>query len=59
MDAKTIRITMVVIGYLGVNEFYRKVDKLIQSDPTLAYEDALLVVVTKTNNRINLIEETL
>ncbi len=59
MDAKTIRITMAVIGYLGTNEFYRKVDKVIQSNPTMAYEDALLAVVTKTHNHINVIKETL
>lgn len=59
LDPKTIRVTMSVIGYLGVNEFYRKVDKVIQSDPTMAYEDALLAVVTKTHNHINVIKETL
>jgi hypothetical protein len=59
LDPKTIRITMSVIGYLGTNEFYRKVDKVIQSDPTLPYEDALLAVVTKTHNHINVIKETL
>ena len=59
LDPKTIRITMSVIGYLGTNEFYRKVDKVIQSDPTMAYEDALLAVVTKTHNHINVIKETL
>ncbi len=59
LDARSVRITMSVIGYLGVNEFYRKVDKVIQSDPTMAYEDALLAVVTKTHNHINVIKETL
>lgn len=59
LDPKTIRVTMAVIGYLGTNEFYRKVDKVIQSDPTMAYEDALLAVVTKTHNHINVIKETL
>jgi len=59
LDPKTIRVTMSVIGYLGTNEFYRKVDKVIQSDPTMAYEDALLAVVTKTHNHINVIKETL
>ena len=59
LDPKTIRVTMSVIGYRGVNEFYRKVDKIIQSDPTMAYEDALLAVVTKTHNHINVIKETL
>ena len=59
LDARSVRITMSVIGYLGTNEFYRKVDKVIQSDPTMAYEDALLAVVTKTHNHINVIKETL
>ena len=59
LDPKTIRITMSVIGYLGTNEFYRKVDKVIQSNPTMAYEDALWSVVNATNNSINAIKETL
>jgi len=59
LDSRSVRITMSVIGYLGTNEFYRKVDKVIQSDPTMAYEDALLAVVTKTHNHINVIKETL
>ena len=59
LDPKTVRITMAVIGYLGTNEFYRKVDKLIQSDPTIPYETALSTVVAKTHNRINFIKETL
>lgn len=59
LDPKTIRITMSVIGYLGTNEFYRKVDKIIRSDPTVPYETALLAVVTKTHNHINVIKETL
>ncbi len=59
LDARSVRITMSVIGYLGVNEFYRKVDKFIQSDPTIPYEDALLAVVTKTHNHINVIKEAI
>jgi hypothetical protein len=59
LDPKTIRVTMSVIGYLGTNEFYRKVDKVIQSDPTIPYEDALLAVVTKTHNHINVIKEAI
>lgn len=59
LDPKTIRITMSVIGYLGTNEFYRKVDKIIQSDPTVPYETALWTVVNKTHNSINAIKETL
>jgi hypothetical protein len=59
LDPKTIRVTMSVIGYLGVNEFYRKVDKVIQSDPTIPYETALWSVVNATNNSINAIKETL
>lgn len=59
LDPKTIRVTMSVIGYLGTNEFYRKVDKIIQSDPTIPYETALWTVVNTTNNRINAIKETL
>jgi len=59
LDARSVRITMSVIGYLGVNEFYRKVDKVIQSDPTIPYEDALLAVVTKTHNHINVIKEAI
>jgi len=59
LDPKTIRVTMSVIGYLGTNEFYRKVDKIIQSDPTIPYETALWTVVDTTNNRINAIKETL
>jgi hypothetical protein len=50
---------MSVIGYLGVNEFYRKVDKFIQSNPDASYEDALLAVVTKTHNHINVIKEAI
>ncbi len=59
LDPKTIRVTMSVIGYLGTNEFYRKVDKIIQADPTVPYETALWAVVNTTNNRINAIKETL
>jgi hypothetical protein len=59
LDPKTIRVTMSVIGYLGTNEFYRKVDKIIQADPTVPYETALWTVVNTTNNRINAIKETL
>lgn len=59
LDPKTIRVTMSVIGYLGTNEFYRKVDKIIQADPTIPYETALWAVVNTTNNRINAIKETL
>ena len=59
LDARSVRITMSVIGYLGVNEFYRKVDKVIQSDPTIPYEDVLLAVVTKTHNHINVIKEAI
>ena len=55
LDPKTIRVTMTVIGYLGTNEFYRKVDKLIQSDTTIPYETALWAVVSETHNRINAI----
>lgn len=55
LDPKTIRVTMTVIGYLGTNEFYRKVDKLIQSDTTISYETALWAVVSETHNRINAI----
>lgn len=55
LDPKTIRVTMTVIGYLGTNEFYRKVDKLIQSDTTISYETALWTVVSETHNRINAI----
>ena len=55
LDPKTIRVTMTVIGYLGTNEFYRKVDKLIQSDTTIPYETALWTVVSETHNRINAI----
>jgi hypothetical protein len=59
LDPKTIRVTMSVIGYLGTNEFYRKVDKIIQADPTIPYETALWSVVNATNNSINAIKETL
>lgn len=59
LDLHTIRVTLSVIGFLGTNEFYRKVDKIIQSDPTVPYETALWTVVTKTHNRINAIKETL
>lgn len=59
LDPKTIRVTMAVIGYLGTNEFYRKVDKIIQADPTIPYETVLWTVVNTTNNRINAIKETL
>jgi hypothetical protein len=58
LDPKTIRITMSVVGYLGVNEFYRKVDKIIQTDPTIPYQDALWAVVTSTYNRVTATKET-
>lgn len=59
LDPKTIRITMSVIGYLGVNEFYRKVDKFIQSNPDASYEDALWTVVSRSYDRINKLKEAI
>jgi hypothetical protein len=50
---------MSVIGYLGVNEFYRKVDKFIQSNPDASYEDALHTVVSQSYDRINRLQEAL
>jgi hypothetical protein len=50
---------MSVIGYLGVNEFYRKVDKFIQSNPDASYEDALWTVVSQSYDRINKLKEAI
>ena len=59
LDSRSVRITMSVIGYLGVNEFYRKVDKFIQSNPDASYEDALHAVVSQSYDRINRLQEAL
>lgn len=47
LNTYTVRRVLMAVSNLGLDEFYNRVDRLIQADPSMTYIDALKQAVTE------------